>query len=152
MEIIAFQSLPLEYTSILLLFTLPLSVVFSKIILKRRYKTIQYYSIIIAITGVAIAIYSYNTSTFILKFNYLYGTICALVCDLLISCSNVLQEYALRDGCNNLQMLSCLGVIGLPLTMIEALIFSEYSSLAKMYSDGQLCICVIRDVFDVWGA
>ena len=150
MEIIAFQSLPLEYTSILLLFTLPLSVAFSKLFLKRRYALTQYYGIIITITGVSIAIYSYSDKSFNLKFDYLYGTICSLICDLLISFSNVLQEYALLDGCHNFQMLSTLGMVGLPITLIEAIIFKEYSSLHKMYSDGRLCIQIIRDIFIVW--
>jgi drug/metabolite transporter (DMT)-like permease len=151
MEVIAFQSLPLEYTSILLLFTLPLSVVFSKLLLKRRYASAQYYGIIITITGVAIAIYSYSDKSFNMKFDYLYGTICALICDLLISFSNVLQEYALLDGCHNIQMLSSLGIMGLPVTLIEAIVFKEYSSLHKLYCDGRLCIAIIRDIFIIRG-
>ena len=143
LEILSFQNLPLEYVSILLLFTVPFTVLFSKIILNRKNTFMQLVGISLTIIGVFLTIYSYidneDGST---HYNYVSGTIYALGCCLLLSLSNVIQEHILLKGCSYIQLLGVMGCINVPITAIEALINGEYPSLVKIFQSTDCCILV----------
>lgn len=151
MELLSFQNLPLEYVSILLLCTVPFSVLFSKLILKRKNTFIQLVGITFTIIGVFLTIYSYiddNHSS--AHYDYVLGTVYALACTLLLSLSNVIQEYVLLKGCTYIQLLGIMGCINTPITAVEALINGEYSSFARIFMRIDCSILITSVLFPFW--
>jgi drug/metabolite transporter (DMT)-like permease len=112
----------------------------------------QLLGISLTIIGVFLTIYSYiNNEEDNTHYSYVRGTIYALACCLLLSLSNVIQEYVLLKGCTYIQLLGVMGCINMPITAIEALINGEYSSLVRIFHSADCGILINSLLSDVRG-